>query len=112
MLTFAFWAAAIITALAMLASLVWLLWLRVRNTLRAGAHASEQISAALAQAPSAEELIQRGVLSEPRDTDVYGGPERAAQLRGERQDRAADRAQRKQESREKTYRRWAAYYGD
>lgn len=110
MIEFAFWTIAIVSALTMLAGLLWLLWLRARNTLKAASHAAAVASEALSKGDPVEVLVEAGTVTLPRDVDAFGGAVRSQELRIEQHERRSVRRARKSRKHESTYARWSKLY--
>lgn len=106
---FLLWSVLVVCALVALASLGWILWKQLAHLLKTSGKAMEQLGERLSNGPKTEELLARGVISEPRDVDVHGGGARVAELKAARADARSVRQERKTRNREEAYARWAQF---
>lgn len=106
---FLLWSVLVVCALAALASLGWILWKQLAHLLKSSGKAMEQLGDRLSSGPPAEELLTRGIISEPREVDVHGGDARIAQLKAARAEARSVRQGRKTRNREEVYARWLQF---
>jgi hypothetical protein len=104
-----FWTVGSLLAVTFLASLTWLLWTSLKRLFRSAAQAGETVGAALGATQDKQDLLDRGIISIPREADAFEDSARVAELKAERYARKNLRANRKATSRMKAYRRWVLF---